>query len=587
MLEVHSLAHIVARKGKEPLHVLEQVSFTIPGGHLLAVIGPTASGKTTLLRIIAGLDEAESGSITLKGRDLIKKPLLPNELGWVPAQDDSLHESLTIRENLMSALMLRGAALTKEQIVSKVSHILVVVGLENIASERVSTLALAQRRRLKLGLALVADPIVVLCDDFTAGLDVRSEREMEALLKLAANDQPGRIIIHATDSLSNLAAYDTTVVLHEGYVAYHGPAKALPHYFTVPTYDEVYTRLSKRPAQRWGDSWMRHRDSYYAAFKLGLTAEELAAAEEENGDTEQTILVKQKAAEASEPKEEKPTETDARPVLRLPGLFAQAKHLILRRWTLLRRTRREWMVHLALLVGAPVVVWLLAQPSLPHLKALATATDDSARLPAAHTTAAIYAVQILLIMFMALRLGAREIAARRPTIDRELISGVRRGAVLLSALLFVLPIILLQSFWMGIFLEMVTGGLPGNGGLRLLLPALTGVAFTAICLGISANSRAAERAHSLCLTVLCANVLFCGAILGLPRMLGHLVHPFITAHYGWSGIMDSLHDDPLFPAITTLIKTWFATPSTSMIMLGVHFLLGLVLVVIGLRRRGV
>lgn len=578
MLEINNLALVVARKGKEPLHAIEQVSFMVPGGHLLALIGPTASGKTSVLRVLAGLEKAESGSITLGGRDLIAKPLHPNELGWVTPQDDCLHEKLTVRENLMSALMLRGAALTRDQIVSKVSHILVVIGLENIATERVSTLALAQRRRLKMGLALVGDPILVLCDDFTTGLDVRSEREMEALMKLVTNDRPNRILIHATDSLSNLAAYDTAVVLHEGFVAYHGPAKALPHYFTVPTYDEVYTRLSKRPAQRWGDSWMRHRDSYYAAFKLGSTPEDLSAAEEDLSDADQTIVMKQKESEVEAQK----ATVDNTPVLPLPGLFSQAKHLVVRRWSLLRRSPREWIVHISLLVGAPVIAWLLLQPNLVYIHDLKSNSEPWA---AAYTTSMIYFIMVLLILFMSLRLAAREIATRRATYERERISGVRPSAALLGALFFVMPISLLQSFWLGMFMQLVSGGLPGLGGARLLLPALTGISFGAICLGISANTRSAERAHSICLTLLCANVLFSGALLGFPRLLGHLVHPLITAHYGWSGIIDTLHDDKLFKPIESFVRTWFATPSIAASMLAVHFIVGLSLAWFGLRRR--
>lgn len=581
MLEINNLAHVVARKGKEPLKVLEQVSCAVPTGHVLAVIGPTASGKTTLLRILAGLEEAEAGTITLKGRDLISRPLHPNQLGWVTPRDDCMHENLTVRENLMSALMLRGADLSRDQIVSKVSHILVVVGLENIATERVSTLALPQRRRLKMGLALVADPVLVLCDDFTAGLDVRSEREMEALLRMIAADRPGRIVIHATDTLSNLAAYDTVLVLHEGFIAFHGPAKALPHYFTVPTYDEVYSRLAKRPAQRWGDSWLRHRDAYYAAFKLGVTGEDLAAAEEDTSDADKTIMMKQKEADAVTNDKSSEEET---PVLPLPGLFSQASHLVKRRWSLLRRAPREWIVHLGLLGGAPVVVWLLAQPNFKYLAAL---KQNSVNEPwaAAYTVSMIYFIMVLFLLFMSLRLSAREIAARRATYDRERIAGVRPFSALLAALLFVLPISLLQSFWMGMFLELVSGGLPGQGGARLALTALSGVAFAAICLGISANTRSSERAHSLCLTVLCANVVFSGALLGFPRMLGHLVHPFITAHYGWSGIIDTLKDDKLFPALTNFVRTWFATPDIAAGMLLVHFLVGVLLAWIGLRRR--
>lgn len=582
MLEISNISHVVPGKTKEPLRVLEQVNFMAPGGHVLALIGPSGSGKTTLLRILAGLTEPEAGSITLRNRDLVKQPLYPNQLGWVPSGDDSLIEHLTVRENLISAALLRGAGRTKDELLSRVSHVLVTVGLENIATERTSTLALPQRRRLKLGLALVADPVIVLCDDFTVGLDVRSEREFEAMLKLVATDRPDRIVIHATDSLANLGAYDTVVVLHEGYVAFHGPARAVPHYFTVPTYDEVYARLAKRPAQRWGDSWMKHRDAYYAAFKLGGGAEDLSAAEEDPDDADRTIVMKQKVQE----EEKKPVEVEARPIIPLPGMISQAQHLVKRRWSLLRRTPREWTVHASLLVGGPAIAALMLWPNKKLIKEAATGVTNAEVLwPASYTVSMIMLVQVLLVMFMAVRLGAREIATRRALYERERIGGVSPAAWLLGSLLFLLPIILLQGLSMEMALDIVSGGLPGAGLAKLVLPALSGAAFAAICLGISANSNSAERAHSVSLTVLSANVLLCGALLGLPTALGHVVHPFITAHYGWSGIIDSLQKTAYFHPIDQFVKTWFAAPNLAMIMLGVHFLVGVVMTYVGLRRR--
>ncbi|MFO1486580.1 MAG: ABC transporter ATP-binding protein [Verrucomicrobiaceae bacterium] len=584
MLEINNLSHVVPGKNKEPLRVLEQVSFMAPGGHVLAVIGPSGSGKTTLLRILAGLAEAEGGGVSLKGRDLLKHPLYANQLGWVPAEDDSLIGHLTVRENLISAAILRGAGRTKDELLSRVSHVLVTVGLENIATERTSALALPQRRRLKLGMALVADPVLVLCDDFTVGLDVRSEREFEALLKLVASDRPDRIVVHATDSLANLGSYDTVVVMHEGYVAFHGPARAIPHYFTVPTYDEVYARLAKRPAQRWGDSWMKHREAYYAAFKLGSVGSELSAAEEDPGDADRTMLMKQRS---EEPKEEKASDVEVRPIIPLPGTLSQARHLLRRRWTLLRRSPREWIVHASLLVGAPLIITLLLWPNLKLLKEMrgSSVTAAEALWPASYTVSMTVLIQVLLVLFMALRLGAREIAGRRGIYERERIGGVSPAAWLIGSLLFVLPVILLQSVWMEMFLEMVTGGLPGTGVAKLVLPALSGVAFAALCLGISANAHRPERAHSIALTLLCANVLFSGALLGFPRALGHVVHPFITAHYGWSGIIDSLQKTVYFHPIDQFVKTWFATPPLAMAALGVHCLVGVVMAYVGLRRR--
>ena len=243
-------------------------------------------------------------------------------------------------------------------------------------------------------------------------------------------------------------------------------------------------------------------------------------------------------------------------------------------------------MHAALLVGAPAIAALLLLPNLKLLKDMrGGAVNAEVVWPASYTISMVVLIQVLLVMFMAVRLGAREIAARRAIYERERIGGVSPSAWLLGSLLFMLPIILVQSIWMEMFLDIITGGLPGAGLAKLLLPALSGAAFAALCLGISANSSSAERAHSVSLTLLSANVLLCGALLGFPQTLGHGVHPFITAHYGWSGIIDSMQNTPYFGFIDQFVKTWFATPNLAMIMLGVHFVVGIVMTYVGLRRR--
>ena len=276
-----------------------------------------------------------------------------------------------------------------------------------------------------------------------------------------------------------------------------------------------------------------------------------------------------------------------RPIIPLPGMFSQAQHLVRRRWSLLRRTPREWITHASLLVGGPVIAVLLLWPNKKLIaEAAKGVTTPEVLWPAAHTVSMLVLIQILLVLFMAVRLGAREIAARRAIYERELIGGVTPATWLLGSILFMLPIILVQSIWMEMFLEIVSGGLPGAQGAKLFLPALSGTAFAALCLGISANSSTAERAHSISLTLLCANAILCGALLGFPQALGHGVHPFITAHYGWSGIIETLQKTPFFDPIDQFVKTWFATPNLAMIMLGVHTLVGVALAYVGLRRRG-
>lgn len=155
---------------------LDDVSFSLPNGHLLAVIGAADSGRSQLLQLLAGLRHPTTGSLHGFGTDLLAQPLPSDQLGYVVPAEDSLHGLLTVRETLMSAHFLRVAASTPELRVDRVSHLLVVLGLETVASKRVAQLSPAQQRRLMLGLALVTDAPLLLCDEMTAGLNVCPSR---------------------------------------------------------------------------------------------------------------------------------------------------------------------------------------------------------------------------------------------------------------------------------------------------------------------------------------------------------------------------------------------------------------------------
>ncbi len=581
MLEVLNVSQVIARPKQDALTVLDQVSFGVPKGHLMGIIGATGSGKSSLIRLLMGADRATEGVIAFQGKDTAINPPHPNSIGHVPSEDDTLCGVLTVRETLMSALMLRVAGQSADERVGKASHILVGLGLEMIASQRVSTLPLPQRRRLKLALALVSDAPLVLCDEFTDGLDVKSEQELTALLKFVVTDQPGRIVIHATQTLGNISSYDTVVILHEGHVCFHGPARAVAHYFSITTVEELYPRLAKRPAERWGDSWSRHRESYYEAFKLGDLGQSLAERPEEESAEDDAESDTPSKREAPKPVDE--TTYAAPPAL--PSAFAQASHLIRRRWSILRRTQREWLPHLVLLILAPLLATLLVAPNTGYLSAMKRGEITPAVIwPAAYTCAMALFIQILLILIMSVRNGAREIARERSLLERERSGGLRVSAYLIGKLGFLIPIVLFQSVTLGLFGELTGCSLPGNASARLLLLMLTGVAFTSLCLGISARSRSAERAQSHAWALLVINVLLCGALLGFPRLLGGVIQPFITAYYGWSGSVETLKATAVFEPLTLFVKTWFATPSGAMLALLLHAFIGIVLTFTGLRK---
>lgn len=585
MLELISVSKSGPRQGKEVVRLLDQVSFGLPKGHLMAVVGPPAGGKSTLLAILAGAEDASGGTLLFHGKDVSRQGLEPNAIGHVPATDDTLHEELTVRESVMSALLLRVAGQSKEQRVDRASHLLVTVGLEMVATHRVSTLGQAQRRRLKLALALVSDPALVVCDSFTDGLDVKSAQELAALLKLVVGDHPSRVVIHATGSLGNLPVYDTVVILHEGHVCFHGPSRALTHYFSIETVAELFPRLARRPAQRWGESWARHRDSYYEAFKLGTAGESLKAPgdEDEGQEPKKTDATGTAPSPAAQPALEIATSQTAPQ----PSFAAQASHLILRRWTLLKRRRKDWIHHLVLLLAPPVITALLMKPNMAHVQALASATTvpPETLWPAAYTCTMAFLVQTLFIMITSVRIGAREIAGERAVFERERTAGLRSGAYLLGKLGFLIPVVVLQALFAWLFLEITLGSLPGNAALRLPLLACTGVAFTSLCLGTSAWGQHPERAHSRCWMLFAVNLMLAGALLGFPRALGSAVQPFITAYYGWSGMMETILETSAFRPVTKLVPTYFATPELAFLALAGHFAIGVLLGITGLRRR--
>ncbi|MCB1227707.1 MAG: ATP-binding cassette domain-containing protein [Verrucomicrobiales bacterium] len=610
MLELIQLSRQSNSASEEP-GMLQRVSLFFPGGQVTALAGAAGSGKSLLLKLLAGDVAADHGTLTLDGQD-VGRCLKPHQFAWVESQRGALYAELTVEETLASSLQLHRADLSGTDLPTHIESLIETIGLTTAAKKSVKELTLAQARRLLLGTALVCDPSVLLLDEWLQGLDAKSERELLATLKAVARARRDRVVLLASRSLAHTTACDSVALLQEGGVIFHGPARALPHYFSIQSLEETYARLAMRPASRWIGSWSRHRDAYYEAFQLRNPAAEA------NRDTDSRVrLPRPEEDETSEAPEDTPAEetspedvpsvtlpmkkshpapaeaalsapasskeTSSRPAA--PSIWQQTLHLTRRRWTLLRRRRKEWLPTLATLLGLPLIAQLLLRSNLPVLRASEGSADPAHIWPAAFTVLAITFIQVLMVIFASGRLAAPEIAQDRPVFERERHTGLRPLAWLLAKLFFIFPLALAQALWLGLFLQIFSGGLPGALGWRLLLLAATALGFSSLCLGISAHCPRPGRARGIGFALAFAQVLLAGALLGLPPFMARLINPLITAHYGWSGIMDSLSGHPLFEPMTQLTPTWFATPRWALMMLMLHTLVGLVFALRGLRRR--
>lgn len=608
MLELVHISYSGPTAGTAAQNGLESITCLCPDQQVTAVVGASGGGKSLLIQILSGELRADHGVVLLNGKDWSKHPPQANEIGLVSTDDDSLHGLLSVLETITSALLLRVAGLSHDAMVTQAAHLIALTGLETVASVHVEKLSRVQRRRLQLAVALVSNPILVLCDDFTAELDAKAEREMVALLKVVAVERPGRIVLNASRSLAHLPAYDSAIVLHEGQVCFHGPARAIAHYFTIKNLEDLYPRLVMRPAKRWGESWARHRDSYYDAFKIGVEGPRHGVADDGKEHSEVTdperirlpvggdeigedveVNEAMEAVTNSSIDDEPAEEMAPRSVAGRPSLISQTAHLTSRRWTLLKRNRSEWIKHLALLVGLPVVAVLLIWPNrsgLSEVMASSARTADNEILwPAAFTCLMAPFLMTLMVGLMAVRNGSREVTRHRNILSREQIAGLRPLAWLVATWLFLAPLAIAQGAWMGLFVEMVIGGFPGPAWVRLALLPLTGLAFTSVCLAISANSRSSDRAYSLALLLLISQAILAGAMLGLPRVLGGVLQPFVTIYYGWSGIVDAMSGSRLFELMTQLVRTWFAHPMLAIGALAGHFVIGVILTYWGLKRK--
>ena len=228
-------------------NVLSELDLDLAAGTTLAVVGPTASGKSTLGLLLARLWDPDLGSIRLAGRDLrqFARSELPKEVAYVSQNaflfDATVRENITLDghyddEQVETALRLAGA----DEFVSQLTD-----GLETELGERGTTLSGGQRQRLALARALVRKPRLLILDDATSAVDPSVEAEILRALKNA--DLPSTIVVVAYRP-SSIRLADEVVFVDEKRILGHGTHDELietqPGYARlVQAYEEEAKRL--------------------------------------------------------------------------------------------------------------------------------------------------------------------------------------------------------------------------------------------------------------------------------------------------------------------------------------------------------
>jgi sulfate transport system ATP-binding protein len=231
---------------------LEDVSLSVPDGSLTALLGPSGGGKSTLLRVIAGLEVPDSGEVLFSGQAVTGLPAQERGVGFV-FQHYAAFKHMTVRENVAFGLKIRKRP--KAEVRERVDELLGLVHLGGWADRYPAQLSGGQRQRMALARALAVRPRVLLLDEPFGALDATVRKELRDWLRKLHDEVHVTTIFVTHDQEEALEVAQQVAVINAGRIEQTG------------TPDDLYERPSNPfvmgfvgPVSRLGASWVRPHD---------------------------------------------------------------------------------------------------------------------------------------------------------------------------------------------------------------------------------------------------------------------------------------------------------------------------------------
>jgi subfamily B ATP-binding cassette protein HlyB/CyaB len=219
--------HVTFRYRIDGAEVLHDVSFAVPAGQMVGIVGPSGSGKSTVAKLVQRLYVPESGRVLVDGMDLaVADPAwLRRQIGVV------LQENTLFNRSVRDNIALADPAMAMERVIAAArlagAHDFILElpeGYETIVGERGATLSGGQRQRIAIARALIGDPRILIFDEATSALDYESERIIQQNLGEIASGRTMLVIAHR---LSTVRALDRIVTLERGRLVEDGTHDAL------------------------------------------------------------------------------------------------------------------------------------------------------------------------------------------------------------------------------------------------------------------------------------------------------------------------------------------------------------------------
>ena len=220
--------------------VLKDINLTLNHGQILALIGPSGAGKTTLVSTIMGMLRPRTGQVSVLGQAVPNRPLLA-KIGFM-AQTDALYESLTGAENLTFFAKMQGVG--RYLLTKQLMYAADVVDLQTALKQLVKDYSGGMKRRLSLAIALIGKPQLLILDEPTIGIDPALRRQIwQELHRLA---KQGVTIILTTHVMADAEEADLLMMIRNGQAIAQGTPKQLQVDYQANSIEAVFLAAGRQ-----------------------------------------------------------------------------------------------------------------------------------------------------------------------------------------------------------------------------------------------------------------------------------------------------------------------------------------------------
>lgn len=192
---------------------VDGISLSIPAGSFFSILGPSGCGKTTLLRMLAGFVEPDSGDIRIKGRSMLGVPPNKRPLNMV-FQHLALFPMMGVADNIAYGLKRRGDS--RSEIARRVADVLERVGLPDVGQRKPDQLSGGQKQRIAIARCLVLEPAVLLLDEPLGALDLKLREQMKIELKQLQQTFGTTFVYITHDQSEAMVMSDQVAVMNQG-----------------------------------------------------------------------------------------------------------------------------------------------------------------------------------------------------------------------------------------------------------------------------------------------------------------------------------------------------------------------------------